>query len=52
MFIKELALYENLLDEVVANEEILRDSLFVRRKAEVIIGEYENRPVGFALEDS
>lgn len=49
IFIKELALYENLLDEVVATEEILRDSLFVRRKAEVIIGEYEDRPVGFAL---
>jgi len=49
LFIKELALYENLLDEVVATEEILRDSLFVRRKAEVVIGEYENEPVGFAL---
>jgi GNAT superfamily N-acetyltransferase len=48
-FIKELAQYENLLDEVVATEEILKDSLFVRRKAEVIFGIYENRPVGFAL---
>ncbi len=48
-FIKELAAYENLLDEVTATEDILMDSLFVRRKAEVIIGEYENRPVGFAL---
>ena len=48
-FIKELAFYENLLDEVVATEEILRDSLFMRRKAEVIIGEYESKPVGFAL---
>lgn len=48
-FIKELALYENLEDEVVATEEILRDSLFVCKKAEVIIGEYENKPVGFAL---
>jgi len=48
-FIKELASYENLLDEVSTTEEILRDSLFIRRKAEVIIGEFEGRPVGFAL---
>lgn len=48
-FIKELAEYENLLDEVVATEEILRESLFIRKAAEVIIGEYEGKPVGFAL---
>ena len=48
-FIKELASYEKLLNEVSATEEILRDSLFARRKAEVIIGEYEGKPVGFAL---
>lgn len=48
-FIKELADYENLLNEVVATEEILYDSLFVRKKAEVIIGEYKGEPVGFAL---
>ena len=48
-FIKELADYEKLLNEVVATEEILYDSLFVQKKAEVIIGEYEGKPVGFAL---
>lgn len=48
-FIKELADYEQLLDEVVATEEVLRDSLFVRKAAEVIIGEYDGEPVGFAL---
>lgn len=48
-FIKELADYENLLSEVVANEEILFDSLFVKHQAEVIIGEYQGKPVGFAL---
>jgi len=36
--IKELVDYEKLLDEVVATEEILYDSLFVKNKAEVIIG--------------
>ena len=39
-FIRELADYENLLDEVVATEEVLMDSLFHRKAAEVIIGEY------------
>lgn len=48
-FIKELADYENLLSEVVATEEILYESLFVKKQAEVIIGEYNNEPVGFAL---
>lgn len=48
-FIKELAAYEVMLDEVVATEEVLRESLFERKAAEVIIGEYEGHPVSFAL---
>ena len=48
-FIKELADYEKLLHEVVATEEILRESLFERRAAEVVIAEYQGEPVGFAL---
>lgn len=48
-FIKELAEYEKMLDDVVATEEILKESLFERKIAEVIIGEYENKPAAFAL---
>lgn len=48
-FIKELADYEKMLNDVVATEEILKDSLFTRKSAEVIIGEYNNEPVSFAL---
>lgn len=48
-FIKELAEYENMENEVVATEDILRESLFERKGAEVIIGEFKNKPVGFAL---
>lgn len=48
-FIKELAEYEKMSQEVIATEEILRDSLFNRKMAEVIIAEYNERPVGFAL---
>ncbi len=48
-FIKELAEYEDMKNEVVATEEILRESLFERKAAEVIIGEFQNRPVCFSL---
>jgi GNAT superfamily N-acetyltransferase len=48
-FIKRLAEYEGLSSEVVATEETLHDSLFVKRQAEVIIGELNGRPVAFAL---
>ncbi len=48
-FIKELADYENMLNEVSATEEDLIESLFQRKMAEVIIGEYKQKPVAFAL---
>lgn len=48
-FIKDLADYEGMLEEVVATEEILRNSLFVKKQAEVIIGEHKGIPIGFAL---
>ena len=47
--IKGLAAYEKLPDAVTGTEEVLYDSLFARRAAEVIIGEYEGKPVAFAL---
>lgn len=49
-FIKELAKYEKLEHEVVATEEILRETLFGENAhAEVIFG-YENEtPIAFAL---
>lgn len=48
-FIRELAEYEKLADEVAATEEILHESLFVKKAAEAVIGEYKGKPVGFAL---
>ncbi len=49
-FIRELAEYENLSHEVVATEEVLRDSLFGERTgAEVVICHHEGTPAGFAL---
>ncbi len=49
-FIKELAEYEKLLHEVETDEKTLESSLFGKKQyAQVIIGEYRNKPVGFAL---
>ena len=48
-FIKELADYERMLEDVVATEELLTEFIFQQKKAEVIIGEYQQKPVCFAL---
>ena len=49
-FIKKLADYEKLSHEVVATEENLERYLFgPEQVAEVVIGYYHERPVGFAL---
>lgn len=49
-FIRELAAYEKLADEVVATEEGLRETLFGHdRRAEVLIAEVGTAPAGFAL---
>lgn len=49
-FIKELAEYEQLLNEVVATEEILQETLFGSKShAEVLIGYLDEKPVSFAL---
>ena len=48
--IQQLAEYEKLSHEIVANVETLRESLFGERQfAETIIAEYEGSPAGFAL---
>jgi len=48
-FIKGLAEYEHMLDEVVADEDMLREWLFVKKTAEVIFALEDGREVGFAL---
>ncbi|MDF2608783.1 MAG: acetyltransferase, N-acetylglutamate synthase [Lachnospiraceae bacterium] len=47
--IKELASYENLLDEVEATEDRIKDTIFEKHYAEVLIGEYDNVPISYAL---
>lgn len=48
-FIKELAKYEKMLDEVIATEDLLRQELFVDNRAEVIFLMVDEKEVGFAL---
>lgn len=48
-FIRELAAYEKMLDEVIATEELLEEWLFDKQKAEVVFALEDDREVGFAL---
>jgi len=48
-FIRELADYEKMLDEVVADEATLEAWIFDRQKAEVIFAMVDGEEVGFAL---
>lgn len=47
--IRGLAEYEQMLDDVVATEELLRTWLFKEKRAEVVLGEAGGEVVGFAL---
>ncbi|MDF2440375.1 MAG: hypothetical protein JWN98_1359 [Abditibacteriota bacterium] len=47
--IRELAIYEKLLHEVEATEELLQKHLFDEPKARVLIAEYDGGAVGYAL---
>lgn len=48
-FIKALAEYEKMSDQVVATEELLREWIFEKGKAEVIFPMVHGEEVGFAL---
>lgn len=48
-FIRELAKHEGLEDILDISEETLTDWLFFRNKAEVLLAEIEEKPIGFCL---
>ena len=48
-FIRELACYEKMLNEVVATPELLREWIFEKKKAEVIFACVDGKEIGFAL---
>ena len=48
-FIRGLAEYEHMEDEVVATEALLREWIFEKKKAEVLLAVVDGEDVGFAL---
>lgn len=48
-FIRALAEYEHMSDQVVATPELLREWIFEKKKAEVIFAQVGEKAVGFAL---
>ena len=48
-FIRELAEYEKMSDEVVADEETLEEWIFDKGKAEVLFAVVDGKEVGYAL---
>ena len=48
-FIKGIAEYEKMSDEVVADENLLREWIFEKKLAEVIFAVEDGKEVGFAL---
>ena len=48
-FIRDLAEYEKMSDQVVATEALLREWIFEKKKAEVLFACEDGHEVGFAL---
>lgn len=48
-FIKDLAAYEKMINEVVADEKILEEWIFDKQKAEVLFAVVDGGEIGFAL---
>ena len=48
-FIKQLAEYEKMSNQVVATEELLKEWIFDKKKAQVIFALEDGKAVGFAL---
>ncbi|WP_317311375.1 GNAT family N-acetyltransferase [Clostridium thermobutyricum] len=47
--IKEIAIYEKMLDQVVATEESLKESIFNKKEAEVLLVELNKEVIGYVL---
>ncbi|MBP5342765.1 GNAT family N-acetyltransferase [bacterium] len=48
-FIKELASYEKMLDEVTATKELIEEWIFEKKKAEVLFILENDKEIGFAV---
>jgi hypothetical protein len=48
-FIRQLASYEKMADQVIATEELLREWIFEKQKAEALFVLAGDKEIGFAL---
>ena len=48
-FIKQIAIYENMLDKVTATEESLKESIFDNNRAEALLIEFNNEVIGYII---
>lgn len=47
--IKEIAEYEKMSDQVIATEDILRESIFKNNRANALILEVDNKEIGYCI---
>ncbi len=48
-FIREIAEYEKMLNEVIATKDEVYESIFKRKEAEVLIIEKDSNPIGYVV---
>ena len=48
-FIKQIAIYEKMLDKVTATEESLKESIFDNNRAESLLIEFNNEVIGYII---
>ena len=48
-FIKKIAVYEKMLDDVVATEETLKESIFKNNRAEALLIEFNGKIIGYII---
>lgn len=48
-FIKKIAIYENMLDQVLGTEESLKETIFENNRAEVLLMEFNNKFMGYVI---
>ena len=48
-FIKQIAIYEKMLDKVTATEQSLKESIFDNNRAEALLIEFNNEIIGYII---
>ncbi|MEG0283265.1 MAG: GNAT family N-acetyltransferase [Erysipelotrichales bacterium] len=48
-FVMKLAVYEDMVEDVITNVDQLKENLFDKKQAEVLLAYYDNEVVGFCL---